>query len=301
MTTLKQVGILAHPLRPPTGPVADEIAGQLERLGLATWVCKEWTEDDVVADVQRSDLVVAIGGDGAMLRAARVCAPYDVPVLGVNMGQLGFLTEIDDPKNCASYFERLLAEAYWIEARMMVEAQLVRGSEIAARAEALNDVVISRQVVTSILRVDLYIDQGWATTYSADGLIIATATGSTAYALATGGPILPPELRNILVLPVAPHLSMDRAIVLAEGATVDAVPVSTRRDHIVVSVDGQILWHLEAGDRISVRASEYLSRFVRLRSHNYFYRSLLDRLEPRIKKPPSRPPLWLDNLQTDRE
>ncbi len=142
----------------------------------------------------------------------------------------------------------------------------------------------------------MYIDQGWATTYNADALIIATATGSTAYALACGGPILPPELRNILVLPVAPHLSMDRAIVLAEGATVDAVPGTTPRGHIVVSMDGQTLWHLEPGDRISVRASQHLSRFVRMRSHNYFYRSLLDRLEPRIKKPPSRPPMWLSDL-----
>jgi NAD+ kinase len=180
---------------------------------------------------------------------------------------------------------------------MMIEAKLLRDNKVTASAEALNDVVISRQEVTTTLQVDMYIDQGWASTYNADALIIATATGSTAYALATGGPILPPDLRNILVLPVAPHLSMDRAIVLAEGSTVDAVPVPVSRAQVVVAVDGQSLWELEAGDRISVRASQHMSRFVRMRSHNYFYRSLLDRLEPRIKKPPSRPPLWLDEVE----
>ncbi len=132
MTTLKQVGILAHPLRPPTGPVAERIAEQLHALGLSTWICKEWTEADVLDDVKGSDLVVAIGGDGAMLRAARVCAAYHVPVLGVNMGQLGFLTEIDEPQNCSAYFERLLAEDYWIETRMMLEATLLRDSQVIA-------------------------------------------------------------------------------------------------------------------------------------------------------------------------
>ena len=104
MTTLKHIGVLAHPLRPPTAPVAQQIAADLQQRGLSTWYCSQWTEADVRADVEQSDVVVAIGGDGAMLRAARVCAPYDVPVLGVNMGQLGFLTEIDDPQNCESLF-----------------------------------------------------------------------------------------------------------------------------------------------------------------------------------------------------
>ena len=289
MTTLESIGILAHPLRPPTAPVAEQIAEELQARGVKTWVFTTWTPDDVESSVADSGMVIAIGGDGAMLRAARVCAPYGVPVLGVNMGQLGFLTEIDEPQHCADYYDRLLEGNYWIEARMMVEALVTRNGSVVASEDALNDVVISRRLVTATARLEMYIDQDWATTYNADALIIATPTGSTAYALASGGPILPPELLNILVVPVAPHLSMDRPIVLSQGATVDVVPSPNGRNDVVVSVDGRMLWDLQAGDRISVRASNNTSRFVRMRSRNYFYRSLLDRLEPRITLPAHSP------------
>jgi NAD+ kinase len=130
-----------------------------------------------------------------------------------------------------------------------------------------------------------YIDNDWATTYHADALIIATPTGSTAYALAAGGPILPPELHNILIVPVAAHLSMDRALVLSEGATVQVVVSPERQHDATVVLDGVTLTDLEANDIISMRVSKNQGLFVRLRDRNYFYRSLLDRLEPRV---PSR-------------
>jgi NAD+ kinase len=288
--TLKHIGILAHPLRPKTAPVAEQIAQRLRARGIKTWVYVTWGEDDVQSAVSETDLVVAIGGDGAMLRAARVCAPHHVPVLGVNMGQLGFLTEIADAGNWEDELDRLLNGDYWIESRMMIQAQMMRDGRIEATADALNDVVISRHIVTSIVRLEMYIDQDWATSYNADALIIATPTGSTAYALASGGPILPPELLNILVVPVAPHLSMDRPIVLSQGATVDVIPIPNGRPDVVVMVDGRLLWDLHEGDRVRVQASDNVSRFVRMRSRNYFYRSLLDRLEPRIPTPSQ--PAW---------
>jgi len=290
LTALTHIGILAHPLRPKTAPVAEQIAQRLRARGIETWVYSTWTEADVQTAVSESDLVVAIGGDGAMLRAARVCAPYEVPVLGVNMGQLGFLTEIDDAENWEGQVDQLLRGDYWIESRMMIQAQLIRDGRIKATANALNDVVISRHIVTSIVRLEMYIDQDWATSYNADALIIATPTGSTAYALASGGPILPPELLNILVVPVAPHLSMDRPIVLSQGAIVDVIPMPNGRLDVVVLVDGRLLWELHEGDRVRVQASDNVSRFVRMRSRNYFYRSLLDRLEPRIPSPSQ--PIW---------
>lgn len=290
LTALTHIGILAHPLRPKTAPVAEQIAQRLRARGIETWVYSTWTEADVQTAVSESDLVVAIGGDGAMLRAARVCAPYEVPVLGVNMGQLGFLTEIDDAENWEGQVDQLLRGDYWIESRMMIQAQLIRDGRIEATANALNDVVISRHIVTSIVRLEMYIDQDWATSYNADALIIATPTGSTAYALASGGPILPPELLNILVVPVAPHLSMDRPIVLSQGAIVDVIPMPNGRLDVVVLVDGRLLWELHEGDRVRVQASDNVSRFVRMRSRNYFYRSLLDRLEPRIPSPSQ--PIW---------
>src|SRR5690606_19124344 len=129
----------------------------LRARGIETWVYSTWTEADVQTAVSESDLVVAIGGDGAMLRAARVCAPYEVPVLGVNMGQLGFLTEIDDAENWEGQVDQLLRGDYWIESRMMIQAQLIRDGRIKATANALNDVVISRHIVTSIVRLEMYI------------------------------------------------------------------------------------------------------------------------------------------------
>jgi NAD+ kinase len=288
LTTLKRIGILGHPLRPQTAPVAERIAASLKARGVDTWVFTTWDENDVQQHAQSSDMVVAIGGDGAMLRAARVCAPYDVPVLGVNMGQLGFLTEIDASDIWENNLETVLDGKYWIETRMMVCATVLRDDQEIASEDALNDVVISRGIITRIVRLEMYIDQDWATTYNADALIIATPNGSTAYALASGGPILPPELRNILIVPVAPHLSMDRPIVLSEGSTVEVIIAPDTQTEVVLTVDGRLIHDLGAGDRVRVQASEYVSRFVRMRERNYFYRSLLDRLEPRITLPSRR-------------
>lgn len=289
LTTLNRIGILAHPLRPQTAPVAEHIATTLEARGVETWVQTVWDESAKLPMPKSTDLVIAIGGDGAMLRAARVCAPYQVPVLGLNMGALGFLTEIADPDDWESHIETLLHGHYWIESRMMIRAQVIRDGRVIATEDALNDVVISRGIVTRLVRLETYIDGDWATTYSADALVIATPTGSTAYALASGGPILPPELHNILIVPVAPHLSMDRPIVLSVGATVEVTSAPGVTTEIVLTVDGRLVENLYPNDRVRVQASEYVSRFVRMRERNYFYRSLLDRLEPRTPLPTQSP------------
>ncbi|MBC8098651.1 MAG: NAD(+)/NADH kinase [Armatimonadetes bacterium] len=282
MATLNCIGVLAHPLRPPSFPVAERIAADLRAAGVQTWVFTEWQNEDVLSAIPGSDMVVAIGGDGAMLRAARACAPFGVPVLGVNMGQLGFLTEIRTPDDWESHIARLLARDWWIEQRMMLTANVWRGDQLLHTDDALNDVVISSGAFGRMVELETDIDRRWTTTYYADALVIASPTGSTAYALACGGPILPPELKNILIVPAAPHLSMDRPIVLSEGSLVEVRP--TARAEMVVTVDGRMMCHLENGDRVQIQASQYSSQFVRLRGRNYFYRALLDRLEPRVRR-----------------
>jgi NAD+ kinase len=279
----KRVGVLAHPLRPQSFPVAQQIAAYLEAQQVNGWVYTRWDEQEVAAQVEAADLVVAIGGDGAMLRAARVCARRGVPVLGINMGQLGFLTEIPGPAAWEAPLARVLAGEGWIEERMMIQAALLRDDSLIASGEALNDIVISRGVAPRMVWLETYIDGDWTTTYNADALVVATATGSTAYALACGGPILPPELRNILIVPVAPHLSMERPIVLSEGATVEVVAAHDNMTEIMLTVDGINMGNVQPGDCIRVQASQHISRFVRLRERHYFYRSLLDRLEPRVQ------------------
>ncbi len=253
--------------------------------GIDHWVYTVWDEDSVVRDVAEADVVMAIGGDGAMLRAGRVCAEQSVPVLGVNMGWLGFLTEIQQPDDCEAGLDALLAGEYWIEQRMLLQATLMEDrSTVIGCYRALNDVVISGSVFGRMVQIAAYIDKHWATTYNADALILSTPTGSTAYALATGGPILPPELRNILMVPMAPHLSMDRPIVLARGAVVDIEPTRENRHPVVLTVDGKVEAELGQNQHVRITSAEPVSQFVRFRERNYFYRSLLDRLEPRINR-----------------
>src|SRR6185295_18927259 len=152
---------------------------------------------------------------------------------------------------------------------MMIQAALLRDEQVIASGDALNDIVI-RGAEGRMTWLETYIDKHWTTTYSADALIIATATGSTAYALAAGGPILPPELRNMLLVPVAPHLSLDRPIVLPEGSTVEVVVSPEFQTETVLAIDGELLTDLQPGDRVLTQASQHVSRFIRLRERMYF-------------------------------
>lgn len=216
------------------------------------------------------DLFIAVGGDGTMLRASHLCAPHDLPILGINTGRLGFLIQVQQ-KDWRTSFDQLLQGEYWIEARMMLRSEHIRSGEALSSGHALNEVVVTRGQQVRPVRVAASVDNRLLTTYVADGVIAATATGSTAYALAAGGPILPPELRNILLVPLAPHLSVDRAVVLGEGATVS---ISVESENAVVCVDGQSPLGLDEGDRVDVRAAEYAARFVRFGDPGYFYRNL---------------------------
>jgi NAD+ kinase len=217
------------------------------------------------------DLLVALGGDGTMLRAGHLCAPIGLPILGINKGHFGFLMEIqmEQWKDC---LPDLLHGNYWLEHRMMLCAEQWRGNSLLDSWIALNEVVVSRGQFVRPIRIRAEVDGRFLTTYVADALIASTPTGSTAYALAAGGPILPPELRNILLVAVAPHLSIDRALVLAEGSSVS---MSTETDHeAVFSIDGQPPIPLLNGDRVEAHASEHTVQFVRFQDPGYFYRNL---------------------------
>jgi NAD+ kinase len=205
-----------------------------------------------------------------MLRAGHLCAPYHVPILGINTGRLGFLIQVD-----RSEWREMLARLFngegWLEERMMLSAQHLRGEKSLAGWQALNEVVVGRGLALRPVRLDATVDGRPLATFVCDGLIAATPTGSTAYALAAGGPILPPDLRNILLVPIAPHLSVDRAVVLAEGAS---VIITVRSGNTVLSVDGQSAVDVAENDRVQVRAAEYAASFVRFGDPGYFYRNL---------------------------
>jgi NAD+ kinase len=220
------------------------------------------------------DLLIAVGGDGTMLRAGHLCAPHNIPVMGINKGRLGFLFQVDEG-GWQKMIDHLLLGEFWIEKRMMLRAEHVRSGEILGSWLALNDAVVSRGQYLRPIHIKASVDDQYLTTYVADGLIASTATGSTAYALASGGPILPPELRNILLIPIAPHLSVDRAVVLSEGSTVSMTVLS---ENSVMSVDGQIPIGLAEEDRVDVRAGEDTAKFIRFGDPGYFYRNLTNHM-----------------------
>lgn len=221
------------------------------------------------------DMLVAVGGDGTMLRAAHLCAPEGVPILGINLGRVGFLYQVGRT-DWEEYFSRLLEGNYWIERRMMLRAEHWRSGDPQSNWHALNEAVVCRGQYIRPVHISASVDERLLTTYVADGLIAATPTGSTAYALAAGGPILPPELRNILLVPIAPHLSVDRAVVLSEGSTVSIQVHSDGGS--VLCVDGQTPVHLEQKDIVKIRVGDFSAQFVRFGDPDYFYRNLTARM-----------------------
>jgi len=271
-TLLQHIAVAAHPRVIEAIREADQITAFLSEQGYQAWHGMLYDED-LPGRLENGefDLLIALGGDGTMLRAGHMCGPAQVPVLGINLGHFGFLMEIRQ-NQWREYLPRLIKGEYWLEKRMMLCAERWRGSESMGNWEVLNEVVIGRGQIVRPVQLVTKVDDRYLTTYVADALIAATPTGSTAYALAVGGPILPPELRNILLVPVAPHLSVDRAIVLSEGSSVS---ITVHMDHqAVLSVDGQIPVELVDEDRIDIRASDHIVKFVRFQDPGYFYRNL---------------------------
>jgi len=268
----RHVATVAHPQLPQAIQEARCVAELFHENGIrATQGLLNEEDIRLGIAVNHFDLVVALGGDGTMLRAGHLCGPHNIPILGINMGRFGFLTELRQDQ-WREYIPRLLQGSYWLEKRMMLLVQHWRGSEKLGEWNVLNEVVVTRGQLVRPVHLTTYLDGRFLTTYVADALIAATPSGSTAYALAAGGPILPPELRNILLLPVAPHLSLDRAIVLAEGASV-SIKV-TEAYQAVFSIDGQHPVELLEQDRVEVRAGAHVTHFVRFQDPGYFYRNL---------------------------
>ena len=268
----RNIAVAAHPQVKEALLEAEKIALYLQGQGRRSFSGLLY-DDDLRQRVVNGefDLLIALGGDGTMLRAGHLCGPSKVPLLGINMGRFGFLTEVQRDQ-WLQVMPRLFSGDFWLEKRMMLTAERWREDQLLGNWEVLNEVVLSRGKVVRPMHLSAYVDGRLLTTYVADALIAATPTGSTAYALAAGGPILPPELRNILLVPVAPHLSIDRAIVLAEGSTVS---MTAEADHPgVLSLDGQMPIEIAREERVDVRASTHTVLFVRFQDPGYFYRNL---------------------------
>lgn len=263
---------MAHPNVVDGIQEAARIAARLEEMGVSAAYGLLYDED-LRSRVQsiEFDLIIALGGDGTMLRAGHLGGPCNIPILGINMGHFGFLMEVRQ-QQWRDVLGPLLQGDYWLEKRMMLCAEKWRGDEKLGAWDVLNEVVVSRGQVVRPVQLTASIDGRFLTTFVADGLIAATPTGSTGYAMAAGGPILPPELRNILLVPVAPHLSIDRAIVLAEGSYVS---ITVKTEHqAVMCIDGQSPIPMQDEDRVEARAGDHTVKFIRFQDPGYFYRNL---------------------------
>lgn len=272
---MRKIGIYFHAEQQAGRALAAELRATLDAVDGEVWSCSVWDEAGR-EHVAGTDVIVCIGGDGTMLRAARVAAPFGVPLLGVNTGRLGFLAELD-PDELQARLPAVLGGEGRIEERAMLSVD-VRSNLMTApvRLDALNDVVVGRRSIGRPVYVEVDVDGTAFTTYRADAVIAASATGSTGYNLSAHGPVLHPEMRALVLTPVAPHLSMARSAVLPAESRIDLV---VRSDHVsALSVDGQEDIPLEDGDTVHVRLAEHSARFLRLGPAERFWATVGERL-----------------------
>ncbi|HEX9018277.1 MAG TPA: NAD(+)/NADH kinase [Anaerolineaceae bacterium] len=274
----KRIAVAAHIHVPGGVAKAETIAKFLTERGVEKVVSGTLQDTALIERIEAGefDLLIALGGDGTMLRAGSIGAPLGLPILGINLGHFGFLAEIQQDQY-ETLLLLLLEGRYWLEDRMLLCAEHLRNGKSLGAWTVINEVVVCRGQFVRPIQIEARVNGQLLATYIADGLLAATPTGSTAYALAAGGPILPPDLRNILIIPVAPHLSVDRAIILSEGAAVTMTVHTTHE--AVMSVDGRAPVEMRDGDTVHVTANESTLHFVRFQDPGYFYRNITTYME----------------------
>ncbi len=255
--------------------------------GASHWICSAWEADKSKELLDDTELVLSIGGDGTMLRSARAIVPHKIPLLGINLGKLGFMTQLN-PDEAVAKLPGFLAGEGYIEERMMLKIDClshgregdITGIPLQKSFQALNDVIVGRGHSSRAVQIKVIIDGQVLTVYSADTVIVATPTGSTAYALAAGGPILHPKSQVLLLQPVAPHLSLNNALVLPWDTAIN-LEVITEHHNVLLGVDGQIDVDLKSGDVIMVRRSEDFTLFLSDKPPALWYSMLMQRLRRR--------------------
>jgi NAD+ kinase len=270
---LKCVGIYYHPRAESAGDLAEEIGQRLAGMGLRYWTRPALPNLPAEPALEETGLVISLGGDGTILRAAHSVLAYGIPILAINYGRLGFLAELTLQEARDLLPELLRPDKWWIEERNMIESSLDPAVDsYPGPAPALNDVVVARGNVGRPVTVDVEVDGTPVISYRGDAVIVATATGSTAYSLSAGGPILPPDAQEMVITPVAAHLTLSNSIVLPASAR---VVLRVWTDHpAAYSVDGQGDAFLQDGHRVIVQQSRRRTRFLRRYPMTYFYQAL---------------------------
>ncbi len=277
----KAIAILYQGRKQGTSELARQLAPQLQALGYAVRTIdirgEKEDEEEVDCQLDDCDFVLVLGGDGTILHATRLCARANIPIVGVNFGRVGFLTELE-PEEVAEKLPLYLEQdpSVWVDKRSMLQAELEQDG-VREEFLALNDIVIARGTWPRMVEIDIWVDNHVYNKTYADGIILCTATGSTAYNMAVGGPLLHPQVESCVLTPIAPHLAFDRSLILQPEATV-RLQIFTGSQDGVFSADGQMNREIKNGATVIVRKSQYEARFLRRRPPTYFYQIISAKL-----------------------
>jgi len=272
---LKKVGIYAKKNHPDVELISSDICKRFKKEGIEVLLedslaeqigqVNGYSEEEIPELV---DLIIVLGGDGTLISVARLIGTRNVPIVGVNLGRLGFLTEITCDE-LPEMLERLISGDYQVSDRMMLDAFIHRNGKVVGQFTVVNDIVINKGALARIIDMETYVDSRYLTTYKADGLIVSTPTGSTGYNLAAGGPIIYPDINSLLISPICPHMLTNRPIMVWSRSVIE-INVKFEDDVVFFTADGQVGRKLLPGDRVEVRRSESRTRLVSSPSKDYF-------------------------------
>jgi len=276
--TVGRIGFAYNPTIEATVELAARASGWCRRRGIDEWRAQAGDSEALAAELPTTDALVVLGGDGTFLRAARAVAEVDVPLLGINLGKVGFLSKAE-ASDLEPVLEKISAGDFTIDARLAIEGRILRQGvgDDAARHVALNDIVIARGSLARVCRLDVSIDDSHLATFIADGLVVASPTGSTGYSFSAGGPILDPESRNLVVTPIAAYLSAIRSVVVSPQQVVRCRVVDAFE--ALVSVDGREDLPIAVGDVVEVRAMDRPIRLIEPKGAQPFWDLLRHKVE----------------------
>lgn len=274
----KRVILCPNPYRDSELKVCRQSRDMLESLGMQTSVCLPFQREGygeelglsmrpLQQEIRQADLLIAFGGDGTILHLARTVALHGVPVLGINLGSLGFMSELE--QNELERLHDLKDWSFSVESRMMLDVTVLRDGKPVYNNIALNDGVISKGSVARVVRLDVATEEGRLTKITGDGAIVSTPTGSTGYSLAAGGPIVEPTARNLLLTPICPHSTRASSYVLSPDHTITIEAADANRKFVYLSVDGGKAFSLKNGDKVRVRQSRFVTKLVRLSKKSF--------------------------------
>ncbi len=273
---MKSAAVISKPSKPELQQLAPELLRWFRARNYQVWLdretgayvggCPVIDREEIVS--KHPDFVVVLGGDGTLLAAARAVAEGGIPILGVNLGSLGFLTEVPLDELYPT-LEALDANRCAVESRSLLHCNLMREGKLVAHYDALNDAVVTKTAIARLAEFDLFIDGDFVTNYKGDGLIISTPTGSTAYSLAAFGPILMPNADTFVITPVAPHSLTHRPLVVRDSARIE-VEIKCADEEVFLSIDGQVGMPVRNSDRLVCRKSGHSVKLLRLRERSFF-------------------------------